>query len=96
MNVIKAIIRVWSGMKLIVRIAIGLVIGAILGLVAPELTGIEILGQIFVSALKAVAPRTCNGKHCEIGQRTGSKIQHSDILLPYQHISGSTMCCGGK
>ncbi len=56
MNVIKAIIRVWSGMKLIVRIAIGLVIGAILGLVAPELTGIEILGQIFVSALKAVAP----------------------------------------
>lgn len=56
MNVIRAIVRVWSGMKLIVRIAIGLVIGAILGLVVPEWTAIGIMGQVFVSALKAVAP----------------------------------------
>ena len=39
-----------------VRILIGLVIGAILGLIVPQWTGIGILGHIFVSALKAIAP----------------------------------------
>ena len=35
---------------------IGLAIGAVLGLIVPEWTGIAILGQVFVSALKAIAP----------------------------------------
>ncbi len=39
-----------------IRIAIGLVIGAVLGLLVPQWTGIGILGHIFVSALKAIAP----------------------------------------
>ena len=39
-----------------IRILIGLVIGAILGLLVPQWTGIGILGHIFVSALKAIAP----------------------------------------
>lgn len=43
-------------MSLVLRILIGLVIGAVLGLVVPEWTGISILGQVFVSALKAIAP----------------------------------------
>ena len=38
------------------RILCGLVIGAVLGLVVPQWTGIGILGHIFVSALKAIAP----------------------------------------
>ena len=38
------------------RIAIGLVIGAALGLAVPQWSGIGILGHIFVSALKAIAP----------------------------------------
>lgn len=43
-------------MSLIKRILIGLVIGALLGLFAPQLTAIGILGKVFVNALKAIAP----------------------------------------
>ncbi len=42
--------------SLILRIFCGLVLGAILGLTVPQWTGIGILGQIFVGALKAIAP----------------------------------------
>ena len=50
------ILRKWTGMSLVVRILIGLVIGAVLGLAVPQWSGIGILGQVFVSALKAIAP----------------------------------------
>ena len=43
-------------MSLVLRILIGLVIGAILGLTVPQWSGIGILGQVFVSALKSIAP----------------------------------------
>ena len=43
-------------MSLVWRIFIGLVIGVLLGLFCPSLTAIGILGKIFVSALKAIAP----------------------------------------
>lgn len=43
-------------MSLMLRIFIGLVIGTILALTVPQLTGIAILGKVFVSALKAIAP----------------------------------------
>ena len=42
--------------SLLVRILCGLVLGALLGLLVPQWTGIGILGQVFVGALKAVAP----------------------------------------
>lgn len=43
-------------MSLILRILIGLIIGAVLGLTLPQATGISILGDLFVGALKAIAP----------------------------------------
>ncbi len=43
-------------MGLIQRILIGMVIGVILGLTVPQFTPIGILGNLFVGALKAVAP----------------------------------------
>ena len=43
-------------MSLVLRILIGLIIGASLGLIVPKWTGISILGVVFVSALKAIAP----------------------------------------
>ncbi|MBQ1912509.1 MAG: serine/threonine transporter SstT [Bacteroidales bacterium] len=46
----------WSQMSLVLRILGGLVIGAALGLLVPSWTGIGILGKVFVSALKAIAP----------------------------------------
>ena len=41
---------------MVLRIFIGLVIGAALGLAVPRWTGIGVLGLVFVSTLKAIAP----------------------------------------
>ena len=50
------IIKKWTESSLILKIIIGLVIGAILGLLVPEWTIIGFPGEIFVSALKSIAP----------------------------------------
>ena len=49
-------IKKWNSLSLIVRICIGLVIGAILGLTLPGMKWIAVLGTLFVGALKAIAP----------------------------------------
>lgn len=46
----------WNRLSLICRIACGLVLGVILGLCFPNASVIGILGDIFVGALKSVAP----------------------------------------
>ena len=50
------ILTKWSQTSLVLRILIGLIIGAVLGLTVPGWSGISILGVVFVSALKAIAP----------------------------------------
>ena len=55
MNV-KGILEKWTSVSLVLRILVGLVIGAVLGIAVPQWTGIAILGRVFVSALKAIAP----------------------------------------
>jgi len=42
--------------SLVLRIFVGLIIGAVFGLICPTLTFIRILGTVFVGALKAIAP----------------------------------------
>lgn len=56
MSSIASIFKKWADISLVLRILVGLVIGAVLGLLAPGWTWLGILGSIFVSALKAVAP----------------------------------------
>ena len=50
------IIRKWNSMSLILRILIGLVVGAILGFSVPKAAWIGVPGELFVGALKAIAP----------------------------------------
>ena len=53
----KNLLNAWNKISLVKQIIIGLVIGTVLALVAPEqLSGISILGDIFTRALKGVAP----------------------------------------
>ena len=52
----KNIAKLWSDTSLIIRIVAGLVIGAVLGLFAPQATIVSIFGTVFVGALKAIAP----------------------------------------
>jgi serine/threonine transporter len=54
--VMKNIIETWNSISLIIRILCGMIIGVILALVIPQATGIAVLGTLFVSALKAIAP----------------------------------------
>lgn len=49
-------IGVWNRTSLIKRIIIGVILGLILGVAFPKLSGIGILGDLFVGGLKAVAP----------------------------------------
>ena len=49
-------LKKWTETSLVTRILIGLMIGAVLGLTVPEWTFFAMLGQVFVSSLKAIAP----------------------------------------
>ena len=51
-----SIIQKWNSISLVKRIVCGLIIGAILGLLIPQVKVIGVLGTLFVGALKAVAP----------------------------------------
>lgn len=52
----KSIVEKWNSISLILRILVGLIIGAILGVAIPGLPIIPVLGDVFVGALKAIAP----------------------------------------
>lgn len=52
----KNVIAKWNSISLVLRILCGLIIGILLGLAIPKVTVIAILGDLFVGALKAIAP----------------------------------------
>ena len=52
----KNLINRWNEISLVKRIVCGLILGILLGLVLPQASAIGILGDLFVGALKAVAP----------------------------------------
>ena len=52
----KRFISTWNRTSLIKRIAIGVVVGAVLGLLVPKFTVSGLLGDLFVGGLKAIAP----------------------------------------
>ena len=52
----KKLYEQWTSISLVKRIVVGLIIGAVLGLAAPQTSGLVILGDVFVGALKGIAP----------------------------------------
>lgn len=53
----KRLFETWNRINLVNRIVVGIIIGVVLALTIPEaVSGITILGTLFISALKAVAP----------------------------------------
>lgn len=52
----RKLVQSYCDSSLILRIVIGMVVGAILALIVPNLAVIVLLGTLFVNALKAVAP----------------------------------------
>lgn len=52
----KKIIRFWAQTNTVIKITVGLLIGVVLGLFVPEASIIGLLGDVFVKALKSIAP----------------------------------------
>ena len=52
----KNLVTRWNEISLVKRIICGLIIGTVLGLVVPQATALSLLGNLFVGALKAIAP----------------------------------------
>ena len=55
-NFFGDLVRVYNSASLILRIFIGIVLGAVLGMFLPKFSWIGIFGDLFVGALKAIAP----------------------------------------
>ena len=53
---LKSIVQAWNSSHLMLRILIGVIIGAVLALIYPQMGGISFLGTLFVGALKSIAP----------------------------------------
>lgn len=56
MKTLKAIIGTWQQTNLMLRIFVGIVAGSVLALTVPGISAISLLGDLFVGALKAMAP----------------------------------------
>lgn len=72
----KKLLKQWNDTSLVLRILGGLILGIVLGLAVPQAAPVSLLGDLFVGALKAVAPilvlflvMTALSRHQE-GQRT--------------------------
>ena len=80
----------WIEIALVKRILVGLVLGAILGLTVPGATGISILGDVFVSALKAIAPLLVFflviSSLCNAGNSHGGVIKTVIILYMFSTV----------
>ena len=56
MGIIKSVLHRWSQTNLMLRIFAGILIGSVLALAVPGIGVISMLGDLFVGALKAMAP----------------------------------------
>lgn len=54
--ILTSLWRAYTGTHLITRIFCGILLGAVLAILCPGINGISILGNLFVGALKSVAP----------------------------------------
>ncbi len=84
-NIVHRIVAFYNGTSLILRILIGIVIGVILGLLLPSLSWLGIFGEIFVGALKAVAPVLVFSLVATSLAKGGSKLDRrfGTVLLLY-------------
>lgn len=80
----------WAGISLVKRIVVGLVIGVILALALPGASGIGVLGDVFVGALKGIAPLLVfflvMSSLCNAGKSHGGVIRTVIILYMFSTV----------
>ena len=81
----KGLIKKWTDSSLILKIAIGLLIGTVLGLIFPKATFIGIPGTLFIGALKAIAPVLVAVLVCSAIAKAGEGIgsRFKTVILLY-------------
>ena len=83
----KKLYEQWTSISLVKRIVVGLIIGAVLGLAAPQASGLVILGDVFVGALKGIAPLLVFfliiSSLCHVGKSHGGVIKTVIILYMF-------------
>ena len=79
------LIRKWNKISLVKRILMGLIVGAILGMAVPGVSVISILGDLFVGALKALAPMLVFFivMNALAHQKKGGKTNMSTVVVLY-------------
>ena len=89
----KKIYEQWTSISLVKRIVVGLIIGAVLGLAAPQASGLVILGDVFVGALKGIAPLLVFfliiSSLCHAGKSHGGVIKTVIILYMFSTFLAS-------
>ena len=100
MEKLKGIIQKWNSISLVKRIICGLIIGIILGLVVPQASAISILGDLFVGALRGVAPILVffliMSSLCRMGRRTENQLKGNCHPLYGGQCSGCSLCRSSK
>lgn len=80
----------WTGISLVKRIIVGLVIGSVLALAVPGASGIGILGDVFVGALKGIAPLLVfflvMSALCNAGKSHGGVIRTVIVLYMFSTV----------
>ena len=89
----KKLYEQWTSISLVKRIVVGLIIGAVLGLAAPQASGLVILGEVFVGALKGIAPLLVFfliiSSLCHAGKSHGGVIKTVIILYMFSTFLAS-------
>ncbi len=86
----KKVWEKWTGISLVKRIVVGLIIGSVLALAVPGASGIGILGDVFVGALKGIAPLLVfflvMSALCNAGKSHGGVIRTVIILYMFSTV----------
>ena len=89
----KKLYEQWTSISLVKRIVVGLILGAVLGLAAPQASGLAILGDVFVGALKGIAPLLVFfliiSSLCHAGKSHGGVIKTVIILYMFSTFLAS-------
>lgn len=90
------LVKAYNSVSLVLRIVIGMVIGAALALLIPNAAvtapGIGILGTLFVGALKAIAPLLVFvliiSALAQSKEKLGKPVRHRHRAVPCLHVPG--------
>ncbi len=91
----KNIWKKWTGISLVKRIIVGLALGAALAFIAPNASAIGILGDVFVGALKAIAPLLVfflvMSSLCNAGKSHSGTIRTVIVLYMFSTVLASVI-----